>query len=76
MSEIISTIITAATAGAKGLAQALVGAFDGLAYVTVGETTTMSTLFSTMLVFVGFSVAISLFGKVFGLIRNKVRKNA
>lgn len=76
MSEIVSTIIDAATEGATGIAQALVGAFDSLAYTTVESTTTLSTLFSTMLVFVGFSIAISLFGKIFSLIKSKLRKRA
>ena len=74
MGDIIKTIIESATTGATGLAKALVGAFDSLAYVTTGETTALSTLFSTMLVFVGFSIAISLFSKVFGLIKSKLRK--
>lgn len=76
MGEIVSTIIESATAGATGLAKAIVGAFDSLAYTTTGDATTLSTLFNTMLVFVGFSIAVSLFSKVFGLIKSKLRKKA
>lgn len=76
MGQIISTIIESATAATTGLARAIVGGFDSLAYTTVGETTALSTIFSTMLVFVGFSIAVSLFGKIFGLIKSKLRKNA
>lgn len=76
MGEIVSVIIESATAGATGLAQAIVGAFDKLAYSTTGDTTALSTLFTTMLTFVGFSIAVSLFGKIFGLIKSKLRKKA
>ena len=76
MSNIITTIITAVTAGAKGLASALIDTFDALAYKTSGETTAMTTLFETMLIFVGFSIACSVLGKVFSLIRGKLRKRA
>lgn len=76
MTEIVTTIITAATEGAKGLASALVGAFDSLAYTGTGETLAMTNLFTTMCVFVGFSIAVGLLAKVFGLIRGKLKKRA
>ena len=76
MTEIVTTIITAATEGAKGLAGALVGAFDTLAYIGTGETLAMTNMFTTMCVFVGFSIAVALLSKVFGLIRGKLRKRA
>lgn len=76
MANIITTIITAVTTAGKGLAGALVETFDALAYKTVAESTAMTSLFETMLVFVGFSIACSLLGKVFSLIRSKLRKRA
>ena len=76
MGEIVSIIIESATAGATGLATAIVGAFDKLAYTTGTDGNTLSTLFTTMLTFVGFSIAVSLFGKIFGLIKSKLRKKA
>ena len=76
MGEIVSVIIESATAGATGIVTAMVNAFDKLAYTTTGDTTALSSLFTTMLTFVGFSIAVSLVGKVFGLIKSKLRKRA
>lgn len=76
MTQIITTIITAATEAGQGLASALVQTFESIAYSTTGETTVMTSLFETMLVFVGFSLACGLLAKAFSLIRSKLRRKA
>jgi len=76
MENIVGIIIESATAGATGIVTAMVNSFDKLAYTTTGDTTALSSLFTTMLTFVGFSIAVSLVGKVFGLIKSKLRKRA